>query len=480
MSSNTLNYEPGSYRDRDGRVFYDASGGICRALSGTAWEEWKSVRDTPFFRQAMIDRRIVQTEERSEPLDSAAAPGTNPGTNWCGILKHETVPFISYPYEWSFGMLQDAALLHLDLLASAIDDDITLKDGTAYNVQWIGSRPIFIDIASFEKLPIGRAWAGYRQFCQTFLYPLMLQAYKGVAFQPWLRGALDGITPHDCRHLMSWRDFFRRGVASHVFLHSWLQSRQEIDQVDASQALSNAGFHKELIRSNVRGLRKVIERLRWSPRGSVWSGYSDANGYTQDDDRIKRDFVRDAVHSRFWDLTWDIGSNTGTYAHIAAENSRHVVAMDSDHLAVEKLYRELKANPGPHGARILPLVNNFVDPSVGLGWRGLERKALADRGRPNLTLCLALVHHLVIGHGIPLRELLGWLAGLGTSVVIEFVTKQDPMVKKLLRGRRDNYADYEVDVFERWLHELFQVVRSERLQSGTRTLYFATPRISHS
>lgn len=469
MSTSTLNYEPGSYRDRDGRVFYDASGGVCRALSAAAWDEWSAVRDTGFFRQALADQRVIFTQEQLERSLSSSVPADE----WAGVLEHESIPFVSYPYEWSFGMLQDAALLHLDLLAAALNENFILKDGTAYNIQWIGAKPVFIDIASFERLPPGRPWAGYRQFCQTFLYPLMLQAYRNISFQPWLRGALDGITPQECRNVMSFRDFFRRGVASHVYLHAWLQSRQAIDQADTPRALSTAGFHKDLILSNVRGLQKVIRRLRWAPPASNWSRYSDNNTYSDDDRRAKDAFIRTAVNSRPWGLVWDIGCNTGAYARIAAENARQVVAMDADHLAVETLYQQLKSNPVKQGGKILPLVNNLVDPSLGLGWRGLERKGLADRGRPELTLCLALVHHLVIGHGVPLRELLGWLAELRTNLVIEFVTKQDPMVKKLLRGRRDNYADYEIVVFESLLNELFQVVRSERLQSGTRILYFA-------
>lgn len=472
MSSNALNYEPGSYRDRDGRVFYDASGAVCRALSASAWEEWSAVRDTQFFQQAVVDQCVIPTRElNGQTLHGAMLEG-----NWAGVLQHELIPFVSYPYEWSFSMLQDAAVLHLDLLSAAIDEDIILKDGTAYNIQWLNARPVFIDIASFERLGAGKAWAGYRQFCQTFLYPLLLQAYKNIPFHPWLRGALDGITPQECRNVMSLRDFFRRGVLSHVWLHSWLQSRPAIDRTDTSRALSSAGFHKEMICNNVRGLRKIVSRLRWSHPQSVWSNYSDSNSYSAADRTTKDEFVRQAVHSRRWDLVWDVGCNTGTYSRIAAENAGLVVAMDADHLAVEKLYRQLRAEPSSQGHNILPLVNNLVDPSVGLGWRGTERKALADRGRPDLLLALALIHHLVIGHGVPLREVLASFAGLGTALVIEFVTKQDPMVQKLLRGRRDNYADYELDVFERQLHELFQVVRSVPLQSGTRYLYFAEVR----
>ncbi len=280
---------------------------------------------------------------------------------WAGVLRHETVPFISYPFEWSFGMLQDAARLHLELLEHALAEDISLKDGTAYNVQWFGTCPVFIDVASFERHIPGQPWAGYRQFCQTFLYPLILQAYKNIPFQPWLRGCLEGITPQQCWNLMSFRDFFRRGVPSHVWLHAKLQSSRTVEGVDNTRALSDSGFSKELILANVAGLKKLIGGLRWKAPPSVWSEYTAANGYSEADRQAKEAFVRRAVHSQRWRLVWDIGCNTGTYSRIASENAELVVAMDADYLAVERLFQSLKATPPVGGAQILPLVNNLVD-----------------------------------------------------------------------------------------------------------------------
>lgn len=468
----TPRYEPGSYRDRDGRVFYDDAGGVCRTLSARALAEWKLVRQARYFQHSVAAGRVVATDDHPEPPTGSP---DNAG-NWAGVLRHARIPFVSYPFEWTFSMLRDAALLHLQLLADALDEDFTLKDGTAYNVQWNGTNPVFIDVVSFERLVPGQAWAGYRQFCQTFLYPLMLQAYKNVPFHPWLRGRLDGITPRECWNLMSFRDLFRRGVATHVWLHSKLQASHTVQNVNASRTLSASGFSKDLIRANVTGLQKLIRRLRWKASPSDWSDYGEADGYTPVDRLTKENFVRQAVQTRRWGLVWDVGCNTGNYSRIAAENADYVIAMDSDHVAVERLYQSLKTTPKPGSAPILPLVNNLVDPTGGLGWRGLERRPLEDRGRPQLILCLALVHHLVIGHGVPLDQVLGWLAGLGTSVIIEFVSKQDPMVRRMLRGRRDNYADYEPEVFERLLSEMFHVVRAEPLASGTRTLYFAEAR----
>lgn len=468
-SRNRLEFEPGSYRDRDGRVFRHA-GSICRALSSRALEEWDFVHRTRSFQSAIASGQVVGTE-RLEAADlDAIAPG------WAAVLRHDAIPFVSYPFEWTFGMLQDAALLQLELLHSALEDDVTLKDGTAYNIQWRGTTPVFIDVASFERLPAGQPWAGYRQFCQSMLYPLILQAYKGIDFHPWLRGRLDGMTAEECWRLMSFRDFFRRGVPTHVYLHSKLQSSATLESVDTGKSLRVAGFHKEMIRNNAARLMQLVRGLRWAPARSTWSGYAEANSYSDVDRECKVRFVRNATEESHRGMVWDLGCNTGTYSRIAAENADVVVALDADHLAVERLYQSLKAEGGSAAARILPLVGSVVDQAAGLGWLGTERRSLVDRGRPNLTLCLALVHHLVIGHGVPVSELISWLAGLGTDLVIEYVAKDDPMVKRLLRGRTDNYSDYEAQAFEKQLAQQFSIGRREELPSGTRVLYYAVSR----
>lgn len=468
-SRGRIEFEPGSYRDRDGRVFRHA-GTVYRALSNRALEEWEFVHQTKFFPAAVAAGEIVETQRVDSGESGTLAPG------WAAVLKHETIPFVSYPFEWTFGMLQDAALLQLKLLQAALDDDVTLKDGTAYNVQWRGTAPVFIDIASFERLQPGQAWAGYRQFCQTMLFPLLLQAYKRVDFHPWLRGRLDGMTAEECWRVMSFRDFFRRGVPTHVYLHSKFQSSATLDAVDTGKSLRAAGFHKEMIRNNAVRLHELVGSLRWSPSKSTWSGYADANSYSDGDRETKEQFVRGVTRTTRWEQVWDLGCNTGTFSRIAAENADLVVAIDADHLAVERLYQSLKAEGGAPSRRVLPLVSSVVDQTGGLGWLGSERRALRDRGRPNLTLCLALIHHLVIGHGVPVAELLRWLAGFGSDLVVEYVAKDDPMVRRLLRGRTDNYFDYEPEAFERQLAESFIVQRREVLPSRTRVLYHAVSR----
>jgi hypothetical protein len=267
---------------------------------------------------------------------------------------------------------------------------------------------------------------------------------------------------------MSWRDRLRPGVLPHVVLHSKLQSRYSATAHDVKADLRSAGFHKALVKANVRKLERLVHRLNWTQARSTWSDYTTHNTYTDAEQHAKEQFVRAAVSDECRQLVWDLGANTGHYSRIAAENSDYVMAMDADHLAVERLYQSLKAEKQE---RILPLVGNVVDASPNLGWRGAERKSLRERGRPELTLCLALIHHVVIGAHVPLREFIDWLASLGSDVVIEFVDKSDPMVKTLLRNKRDDYSDYSLELFERWLSQHFRIVRREPLASGTRTLF---------
>ncbi len=455
--------EPGSFRDWDSRVFYD-DGRILRALSEDGLADWLALSGSKLFRDAVAEGKLVATSRLDETAIADAA----------AVLEHEPIPFVSYPYEWTFAMLRDAALLQLELLRRALDEDLILKDSSSYNVQWLGARPQFIDIGSFERLRPGEPWAGYRQFCMLYLNPLLLQAYKGVDFRPWLRGSLDGITPVDARRVFSFRDVFRRGVLTNVALHARLERKHDDSQRDVKTELRRAGFKKELIVANVRRLEKLVRGLDWKPGSTAWSGYSATTSYDEADAARKEEFVREVVHTRDWNLVWDIGCNEGRHSRIAAENARYVVALDGDPAVVDRLYRLLAAE---EETTILPLAVDVTDPSPALGWHGLERQTLEGRGRPDLTLCLAVLHHVAIGGNVPVPEFLSWLAGLGTALVIEFPTRDDPRVATLLERKKPGaHPDYDREPFERALAEHFEIERTEELASGTRVLYFALPR----
>ena len=460
-------FEPGSFRDPAARVFRH-DGAVFRCLTADALRDWNRLASTQFFKRFTEDGRLVPTARLDDP---SALPALSPP--WVAVLEHRTISVLSYPYEWCFSMLQDAALLQLDLLLAALDEGMTLKDSTPFNIQWVGSRPTFIDVGSFKVAEPGEPWAGYRQFCQQFLYPLFLQAYKDVPFHAWLRGSLEGIDAKHCSSLMSARDFFRPGVFAHVYLLSKAQARYEGVDRDVKRDLRSAGFSAELVKSNVRRMRRTVERLKWEPTRSTWSDYTQCNTYDQNDRERKMQFIQQVAGSRRWSCVWDVGCNTGEYSRLVTDHADSVVAIDADHLAVERLYRALKAE---HHAAILPLLGDVVDPSPSLGWRGLERQGLLGRGRPDLILCLALIHHLAISRNIPLPDLIEWLAGFKADLIIEFVAPDDPMVERLLRNRDDLDFGYTQEHFDACLSRHFRVVRQEALGSGTRTVYHARSR----
>jgi hypothetical protein len=465
----SVDLESGSFRDPESRIFY-ADGSVYRVLSQEGLADFQALSVTKLYDKALADGRLVGTELVDDPSglpdllvhDSA------------GVLRHERIPFVSYPYEWPFSMLKDAALLQLDLLEGALAEELVLKDSSSYNVQFRGAQATFVDIGSFERRREGEGWVGYRQFCMLFLYPLMLQATRGVPYHPLLRGSIEGIAPPEMRELSSFRDRFRRGFTTTVFMHARLEKKYADRGGEVKAELKQTKIKKEIVLANVRNMRKVINGLDWSPPQGVWVAYGEKNSYTDDDAERKDDFVREVATAQPWKLTWDIGANNGRYSQIAAEGSDYVLAVDADQGPIELLYRSLRDEGN---TKILPLTMNLADPSPGLGWRGRERKSLPGRGTPDLVLALALIHHVTISANVPVHEFLDWLASLGTSLVIEFPTREDPMVKKLLAPKRDGlHPDYEREYFERSLSEAFDVERRERLKSGTRLLYFARPK----
>jgi hypothetical protein len=456
-------FEPSSYRDPDARVFI-RNGSIFRCLSARALEDWQRLSATKFFGRLTADGTIVQTEQ----VDRGAMPELE--DRWTAVLRHATIPFISYPYEWSFAMLRRAAVLQLDVTLAALSEGMTLKDATPFNIQWVGSRATFIDIGSFTRYAPGEPWAGYRQFCELFLFPLLLMAHKSVPFHPLMRGNLEGISAENCRALMSRRDALRPGVLAHVFLQSRAQSRFADSNRDVKRELRSAGFGAALITHNIKRLRRLIERLEWKAEASTWSEYESQHSYDETDRRQKEAFVREVAATRRWALVWDLGCNAGVYSRIASQHADYVVALDADHLVIDRLYRTLAAEGHE---TILPLLGDLADPAPGLGWRGKERRPLVERGTPDLILSLALIHHLVIGRNIPLPELIEWLAQFGADLAIEFVDPTDPMVQRLMRNRAGQAIDYSREAFEAALNRFFDTASRLALASGTRTLYHA-------
>jgi len=462
-----MNFDSGSFRDRSSRVFISGNH-VYRTLNAETQAVWKRVSIAPFFREMSLAGEIVGTEEIST---GDAAQFHLPDEVAC-VLKHERIPFVSYPYEWSFGMLREAAEVHLRILTKAVPSGLILKDASPYNVQFRGSQPVFIDIGSFETLNPGEPWSAYRQFCEMMLFPLLLQSYRNVHFQPIMRSQLEGIPARQFLQWIRWRDMLRPGVFTNGWLQATLERQTESVATSTVRDLQSSGFHSSIIVQLLAKLTRLIDRLDWTPEQTQWTNYNNSLPHVAEDSRVKGEFVRNICQKRHRKLIWDLGCNDGRYSIIASGYADNVIAMDQDHACVDRLYtfsRTSKSN-------ILPLRIDIANSSPALGWRGRERKRLEDRGKPELVICLGLIHHLVLAANIPLPEIIDWLASLEGELILEFPSKNDAMVLALLRNKRDQYVDYSIECLESELQKHFEIGARESLPSGERTLFHAIPK----
>ncbi|KAB2939021.1 MAG: hypothetical protein K8F92_19150 [Hyphomicrobium sp.] len=461
--------DPGSFRDRSNRVFL-AANRVLRGLSAEAACDWELLSRQVFFRELLQTGAIVGTRalDRGDPLCEAVPP------QWRSlVLEHDRVPFISYPYEWTFSMLKDAALLQLHLLRSCLAHGWSMKDASAYNIQWRGARPVFIDVGSFEPAAEGEAWIGYRQFCMHFLIPLLLKAHRDIDVAPLLRANLEGIAASEAIKFFPRWQRLKRGVLAHIAFPAAMEARIAKAERDAAPAKRRAIHHSQaMLLGLATGLERTIKRLDIELEHTAWSHYENFNTYDAAALAEKKQFVERWVCRRHWPTVWDIGCNTGTFSRLCSSYSDLVVSIDSEHNAVEKLYRREKE---AGGSKILPVVMDLANPSPGQGWNGAERKAFDGRTKPDLIVCLALVHHIVISANVPISSFIQWLGRFNACVIIEFVTREDEMVQKLLMNKKEKHQDYDLESFAASLAATFKVIDSKPLKGGRRQIFYLEP-----
>jgi len=455
--------DTGSFRDPNGKI-YQRSGEIFRTVMGHAAEEFASFRESGLFDRLVEKGRIVPTQEVDASVLGKLA--VDPSM----VLQHERLPFISYPYEWSFPLLKSAAILHLTVQLDALEAGFSLSDSTAYNVQFDGVRPVFIDILSFRRYQEGEVWAGHRQFCEQFLNPLLLRAFFGIPHNSWFRGSLEGIDTQSLARMMPWWRNLSFNVLSHVTMQAKLQSAAIADNGKSvakakSVKLSKLGYQRML-----QSLRDWIGGLQPKDTGAtVWQHYAETTTYDTEEQQAKKRFVAEFSEKVKPKLLWDIGCNTGDYSEAAlASGAGRVIGFDFDQGALERAYARAKAKR----LNYLPLFQDGANPSPDQGWANSERKSLAKRGDANGLLALAFEHHLAIGRNIPLDGVVASLVDLAPTGVIEFVQKQDPTVQQLLALREDIFPDYTPVAFEAALRARARIVKSETVSATGRTLYW--------
>lgn len=460
-----------SFRDPSGFV-YRHDGRLYRQVNRAFADQYDLLMSSGLYEALTRDGLLIPHREADPSLAAARDDAYR-------VLEPEPVAFVSYPYEWSFSQLKAAALTTLRIQRAALEHGMSLRDASAYNVQFHRGRPLLIDTLSFERLPDGKPWIAYAQFCQHFLAPLALISYRDVRLAQLLRVHMDGVPLDLAASLLPFRARLRPALLLHLFLHARSQRTHAGEATEAGARSRGAAdrpgakprraFSLQAFKGLIDGLERAIAKMEWKPGRSVWGDYyAEAAHYSDAGLEHKRAIVEDYVREAQPATVWDLGANTGLFSRVAAAQGASVVSFDVEPACVDANAREVAAKAETN---VLPLLMDLTNPSPSLGWANAERDALLERGPADMALALALIHHLVIGNNVPLPGVARFLHRTCTWLAIEFVPKDDPKVQTLLSSREDIFGDYTVEGFERAFEAEFSIERSEPIKDSDRVLY---------
>ncbi len=455
--SSLLTQHPSSYRDPSGFIFLH-SGQYYRQVNKIFKDHFDFFISSGCYERLVKKGMLIPHTEIKENLSGEA--------DHYKTLKPEPIPFISYPYEWSFDMLKDGALLTLQLVKEAVSCGLILKDATPYNIQWYNGKLVFIDTLSFEKYDEKEPWIAYRQFCESFLGPLLLMHYSKMSLHQLQLAYPDGVPLAITRSLLPKRSRFSLHTYLHIHLHARVSSKNKPGKSSATN------FSKQKLLNLVSSLEILIKRLKLPEQKSTWSEYyeeaSQRNDYLEQKKQLIRQWVEQLSNV---ETAADLGANDGEFSKLLAEKGIPVLATDFDPYCINKLYNEIK---GSREQNIQPLIVDLANPSPGIGLNNKERPSFIDRLEVDLVLALAIIHHLSIGKNIPFEHLADFFQGITRHLVIEFVPKSDEKIQLMLTGKKDIYTQYTVENFEKAFKNHFNIGGKEMIAGSGRILYLMT------
>ena len=446
-----------SFRDPSGFLF-QREGKLYRQINQAYKEDYDALMESGLYSALVAKGWLIHHQEVDVPPHQAE--------NAYKIIQPDLIPFISYPYEWSFSQLRTAALRTLAVQKLALEHGMSLKEASAYNIQFASWRPVLIDSLSYERYIEGEPWTAYRQFCQHFLAPLALMSYRDVRLSRLSQVYIDGLPLDLTARLLPAHTRLNLSLATHIHLHAATQQRYADRSVDRSSARGRMG--KSALLGLVESLVSATKRLSWKAAGTEWAAYYEETNY---DDRAmlhKGEVVRGFIQQVRPGMVWDLGANTGRFSRLASQEGIFCVSFDIDPAAVELNYtacRKGKEN------NLLPLVMDLTNPSPATGWQNEERDSLKARGPVDMVLALALIHHLAIANNVPLGQLAEFFAAITRWLVIEFVPKSDSQVERLLATRLDIFPDYSVEGFTNAMAKHFKLHQRVDIDDSERSLF---------
>jgi ribosomal protein L11 methylase PrmA len=450
---------PSSYRDPSGYVFYH-NNILYRQVNLCFKDDYDLFIGSGLYQHLVDSSLMIQhTEDVANYTGDADRYKT---------LRPQPLSLLSYPYEWCFDMLKDAALLTLKLATEAMKFGMMLKDASAYNVQWHNGKMIFIDTLSFEKYNAAKPWIAYRQFCEQFLAPLALMHYRQLPLQRLLLSYPEGIPLLIAKKLLPWTSKLSLNSYLHLHLHASIITRSSQPQPILNNNQSHKAFSSTKLTNLLRSLEELIHSFKMSDKSGVWSGYYDEALQRGEYVEQKEKIVEALISGLPLKTAIDVGANEGTFSKLMVGKNITTISADLDHYSVNRLYISTKETSG---SKILPLLIDFSNPSPAVGVNNEERASLLSRTNRDLVLALAVIHHLAIGKNITFHQIADLFAALGSYLIIEFVPKEDEKVQLMLAQKKDIYDWYNEAAFVAAFEERFTIEQKRLIPSSGRTVY---------
>lgn len=450
-----------SFRDPSGFVFRGENDVLYRQVNQSYESDYRMLMDSGLYAELVDSGLLIEHEEVS--LSHAVT------SDAVYVLQPRELPFMSWAYEWSFSALRDAALLTLDIQRRAVKKGMWLKDASNFNVQFDGSMPVMIDSLSFERYTEGSPWPAYGQFCRHFLAPLALMAKTDIGLLALLLKHLDGIPLDLCSKLLPRRTKISPGLLMHIHLHSRFVQKYSSTSSDGPESKQVKGkVSRTGLLALIDSLEATIQKLRWKPAGTEWAEYYDEHSYSEAGFEEKKQLVAGYIERVTPGVVWDLGANVGVFSRLALEQGSRVFAFDIDPACVDRFYRQGNQE---RQTRLTPLLLDLSNPTPAIGWANRERESLLERSSADLVMALALVHHIAISNNVPLISIASLFSRISKHLIIEFVPKGDPQVRRLLQSRKDIYAEYTQEGFESAFSTCFDILESASVGDDGRQLY---------
>jgi len=446
-----MNLHPSSFRDSAGNLFYHQEQ-LYRGINISYKDHYDQLMTSGLYDILIKKNWIVKHAEVS--LDYQH--------NYYKIIRPQPIPFISYPYEWCFDQLKDAAMRTLDITLIALQHDMILKDASGYNIQFEGYEALLIDTLSFEKYKEGTPWIAYRQFCENFLLPLAITSYTDLRLQSLLAIYIDGVPMDYAMSLLPWRARLSLGINLHIYLHANSITKHNKNIKSDIQVIY---ITKSKLVQLISHLRDTIKSLHIKNKSSQWKDYYVKDTLAEYDEAKQLEVQQMLEQCGTINKIWDMGANNGMYSRIASRYCNHVLSSDIDRYCVAQNY---VLNKQHEIKNVLPLYGDLLNPSPAIGWAGQERMSWWDRVEVDVIIALAIIHHLVITHYISFEMIAKLIATKCKYLIIEFANIDDEKVKFLLQNNT-NY-NYHINDFL-FTFEKYFIIKKHIKLNDTRALF---------